>query len=69
MLSLLLILGEPILINNFIQDIGKLLAENHNLGSVFIDFFTITDIPADIIERLRDFSEEYQHKAVSLESV
>ena len=59
-ISLLLMLGDPILINTFIQDIQELTNKYYNQESVLIDFFTITGIPLNIMSMLNSFIVEYQ---------
>ena len=59
-ISLLLMLGDPILINTFIQDIQELTNKYYNQESVLMDFFTITGIPLNIMSILNSFILEYQ---------
>lgn len=59
-LSLVLVLSDPILINELIHDIEMQFLSDNNQGLILSDFCEITGIPVDIVKRLRNFMEEYQ---------
>ena len=59
-LSLVLVLSDPILINELIHDIEMQFLSDNNQGLILSDFCEITGIPVDIVDRLRNFMGEYQ---------